>query len=148
MSMSQRPLLIVEDSPEDYETAVRAFRQAGLENPICHCADGEEALDFLYRRGTYSERAFLPQPGLILLDLNLPGTDGRDVLEEIKQDERLKAIPVVVLTTSSDERDIERCYRAGVNSYLRKPVDLPAYMRSIEWLKNYWFHVVMLPQGE
>lgn len=148
MTASQRPLLIVEDSPEDYETALRAFRQVGLTNPICHCADGDEALDFLYRRGNHADRTFSPQPGLVLLDLNLPGTDGRDVLAEIKQDERLKAIPVVVLTTSSDERDIERCYRMGVNSYIRKPVDLPTYLQSIEELKSYWFDVVLLPQGE
>ncbi|MBS1212917.1 MAG: response regulator, partial [Proteobacteria bacterium] len=87
-------------------------------------------------------------PIVILLDLNLPGTDGREVLAEIKQDERLRQIPVVVLTTSSDERDIERCYQMGANSYIKKPVDLEGFMRAIQLLKDYWFEIVILPKQD
>lgn len=138
-------ILLVEDSPEDFEATERAFRRAGLKNPIHRCADGDEALDYLYRRGRYADPAASPTPGIILLDLNLPGTDGREVLETVKGDESLKRIPVIVLTTSSDERDVEACYRSGANSYIQKPVDLDGFMRAIERLKGYWFEVVILP---
>jgi CheY-like chemotaxis protein len=147
--MSQRyasPILLVEDSPEDLETTRRAFRRAGLRNPMLHCATGDDALDFLYRRGRYTE-ATAPRPGIILLDLNLPGTDGRAVLAEIKAEQRLSEIPVVVLTTSADHRDVEACYQAGANSYVQKPVDLEAFMTAIQRLHDYWFDVVILPHG-
>lgn len=142
-----QPILLVEDSPEDYETTERAFRRVGLSNPIVRCADGDEALDFLRRRGRYANPASSPRPGVILLDLNLPGTDGREVLAEIKSDPQLRQIPVVVLTTSSDDRDIEACYRAGANSYIQKPVDIDGFMKAIECLNDYWFEVVILPRG-
>lgn len=143
----QQPILLVEDSPEDYEATTRALRKAGLANPILRCGDGDEALDFLHRRGDYADPARAPRPGVILLDLNLPGTDGREVLAEVKGDDHLKRIPVIVLTTSTDERDIERCYLAGANSYIKKPVDLPGFLRAIQQLKDYWFEVVILPKG-
>jgi CheY-like chemotaxis protein len=141
-----QPILLVEDSPEDYETTERAFRRSGLKNPIFRCADGEEALDFLYRRGKYADPQTSPRPGVVLLDLNLPGTDGREVLNEIKNDPDLKQIPVIVLTTSKDDRDIEVCYRCGANSYVQKPVDLEGFMHAIERLNDYWFEVVILPK--
>lgn len=141
-----QPILLVEDSPEDFETTQRAFRKSGLRNPIFRCSDGEEALDYLFRRGQYAEPGKAPRPGVILLDLNLPGTDGREVLAEIKADPSLKQIPVVVLTTSADERDVEGCYRAGASSYIQKPVDLDGFMRAIERLNDYWFEVVILPK--
>ena len=143
-----QPILLVEDSPEDFETTERAFRRSGLKNPIYRCADGDEALDFLYRRGRYSDPQKAPRPGVILLDLNLPGTDGREVLNEIKTDPNLKQIPVIVLTTSKDDRDIEVCYRCGANSYIQKPVDLDGFMRAIERLNDYWFEVVILPKAQ
>jgi CheY-like chemotaxis protein len=141
-----QPILLVEDSPEDFETTERAFRRSGLKNPIYRCADGDEALDFLHRRGQYSDPDKAPRPGVILLDLNLPGTDGREVLSEIKNDPGLKQIPVIVLTTSKDERDVEVCYRCGANSYIQKPVDLDGFMKAIERLNDYWFEVVILPK--
>jgi len=144
--MLSQPILLVEDSPEDFETTERAFRRSGLKNPIYRCADGDDALDYLHRRGQYSDPAKAPRPGVILLDLNLPGTDGREVLSEIKQDPNLKQIPVIVLTTSKDERDIEVCYRCGANSYIQKPVDLDGFMKAIERLNDYWFEVVILPK--
>jgi len=141
-----QPILLVEDSPEDYEATERAFRRSGLKNPIHRCADGDEALDYLYRRGAYADPARAPRPGIILLDLNLPGTDGREVLETVKGDGVLKQIPVIVLTTSADARDVEACYLAGANSYIQKPVDLPGFMKAIERLHDYWFEVVILPR--
>jgi CheY-like chemotaxis protein len=141
-----QPILLIEDSPEDFETTERAFRRSGLKNPIYRCVDGDEALDFLYRRGRYAGTDEAPRPGVILLDLNLPGTDGREVLSEIKNDPQLKQIPVIVLTTSKDERDIEVCYRCGANSYIQKPVDLDGFMKAIERLNDYWFEVVILPR--
>src|SRR5438105_2527750 len=98
----EHPILLVEDSPEDYQATVRAFQKAGLANPIFRCASGDDALDYLHRRGAYADPGRSPRPGVILLDLNLPGTDGREVLAEVKADARLKAIPVIVLTTSAD----------------------------------------------
>lgn len=143
-----QPILLVEDSPEDYEATLRAFRKSGLRNPIHRCEDGEEALDYLFRRSRYADPESSPCPGVILLDLNLPGTDGRQVLAEIKGDENLKKIPVVVLTTSVDERDINACYSAGANSYIQKPVDIDGFVKAIERLNGYWFEVVILPKGD
>lgn len=139
-------ILLVEDNPDDYEAAVRALRRAGLANPIVRCEDGDDALDYLFHRGAYADPRRWPRPGVVLLDLNLPGTDGRDVLAEIKRDGRLKKIPVIVLTTSSDERDIEACYGAGANSYVQKPVDLGGYLNAIQRLNDFWFEIVVLPK--
>jgi CheY-like chemotaxis protein len=142
-----QPILLVEDSPEDYEATVRAFQRSGLKNPIIRCEDGDSALDYLHRRGPYADPETSPQPGVILLDLNLPGTDGREVLQDVKSHERLRHIPVIVLTTSIDERDVEACYQAGANSYIQKPVDMDGFLRAIERLNGYWFEVVVLPRG-
>lgn len=147
MHAPSQPILLVEDSPEDYEATVRAFKRSGLKNPIYRCEDGENALDFLHRRGPYADPERSPRPGVILLDLNLPGTDGREVLTAIKRDEQLKQIPVIVLTTSNDARDVESCYQAGANSYIQKPVDMEGFVRAIERLNGYWFEVVLLPNG-
>jgi CheY-like chemotaxis protein len=148
MVKSSQPILIVEDSPEDYETTLRAFKKSGLANPVFRCEDGDEALDYLFRRGEYQDMEKSPRPGIILLDLNLPGTDGREVLREIKKDGTLKNIPVIILTTSTNEQDIEGCYDAGASSYLSKPVDLNGFMESIQRLTDYWFEIVILPRGE
>lgn len=144
----QQPVLLVEDSPEDFEATVRALRRAGLVNPILRCEDGDEALDFLHRRGRFAEPGAAPRPGIVLLDLNLPGTDGRDVLAELKATAALRSIPVVVLTTSTDPRDVERCYQAGANSYIEKPVDLERFMQAIQRFTDFWFHIVVTPGAE
>jgi CheY-like chemotaxis protein len=146
LERSSQTILIVEDSPQDYEATVRALRKAGLVNSIMHCVDGDEALDYLYQRGDHADPQKAPRPGIILLDLNMPGTDGREVLADIKQNDDLKVIPVVVLTTSSDERDIEECYRAGANSYVQKPVDLSGFFKAIQRLHDYWLEIVIFPK--
>jgi CheY-like chemotaxis protein len=143
---SHMPLLLVEDSPEDRTATLRAFKKAGMTNPIYSCVNGDDALDFLHRRGQYADPTMAPRPGVILLDLNMPGTDGREVLLEIKQHDSLKTIPVIVLTTSSDARDIDGCYQAGANSYVTKPVDLPGFLVAVQRLKDWWFDAVVLPK--
>jgi len=146
MTTNSQPILLVEDTPEDAEATLRAFKRAGLANPVFHCEDGDSALDFLFRRGSYADAATAPRPGLILLDLNMPGTDGREVLGEIKGDAGLREIPVIVLTTSSDERDIQSCYAAGANSYIQKPVDIKGFHEAIQRLVDYWYQIVLLPR--
>lgn len=144
-SQSQ-PILVVEDSPEDFEAIKRAFTRARINNPIFHVEEGDDALDYLFQRGTYADARDAPRPGLVLLDLNLPGTDGREVLASVKSTPGLRRIPVVVLTTSSDPRDIDACYEAGANSYIQKPVDLSGFMTAMGRLKDYWLELVILPR--
>lgn len=140
-------LLIVEDSDEDFEALNRIMRKTcQFEVPTTRCTDGDDALDFLYREGPYANRSATESPSLILLDLNLPGTDGREVLSQIKQDEQLKTIPVVVMTTSSNPRDIEECYRSGVNSYMLKPTNIEQLKSSIRLFIDYWYKVAVLPE--
>lgn len=142
--MVDSPVLLIEDSPEDYEATLRAFRACGLENPVHRCADAEEAMDYLHRRGAFINLPDNP-PAIILLDLNLPGADGRDILAELKASERFRRIPVIVLTTSSDQRDIDICYQRGANSYIQKPVSFSVFTSLIGQLKSYWFEAVLLP---
>jgi len=138
-------LLVIEDSNEDFEALQRYVGRSPLTIPIYRCVDGDEALAFLYRTGHYADPQNAPRPRLILLDLNLPGTDGREVLRKIKQDETLKLIPVVIFTTSNNPKDIEACYRHGVNSYIIKPMDFNRLKRSIQTLIDYWFDITILP---
>ena len=146
-SNSTQPLLAVEDSDEDFEAFGRMLRKASIPNPIYRCSDGDEALDFLYHTGQYIDSVKAPRPGIILLDLNLPGTDGREVLEQIKQDNALKIIPVVVFTTSSNPKDIEVCYQYGVNGYILKPIDVKKLTRTLQVFIDYWFESVILPDA-
>lgn len=124
----------------------RIIRQASISNPIFRCVDGEDALEFLYQTGPYRP-AVAPRPSIIVLDLNLPGTDGRDVLGQIKQDKELGRIPIVVLTTSSNPKDIEECYRNGANSYILKPIDMGKLVDTIQTFVHYWLDVVSLPDA-
>jgi CheY-like chemotaxis protein len=145
-AIEQPPLLLViEDSNEDFEAFHRYVQQSPLTIPIYRCADGDEALAFLYRTGRYVDPQSAPRPGLILLDLNLPGTDGREVLQQIKQDEILKLIPVVIFTTSNNPKDITTCYQQGVNSYIVKPMNFTRLKQNIKILIDYWFDTNMLP---
>ena len=145
-NMSQT-ILIVEDSDDDYLATVRAFKKANLLNPVQRCTNGDQALDYLLQRGEFSGPDKAPRPNIILLDLNLPGTDGKEVLRTIKTDPNLQKIPVIVLTTSSAEQDIEQCYAAGANSYVQKPVDLVWFIQSVARLTDYWFNVSILPKN-
>jgi CheY-like chemotaxis protein len=129
-------ILLVEDSPEDYEVTVRSLRRAGYTQELHHCQSGDDALARLRSD---------PRPNLVLLDLNLPGLDGREVLAEIKQDARLRSIPVAVLTTSDSPADVEACYQAGANCYLVKPVDLERFERTVRSLREFWLECVVLP---
>ena len=137
-------VLMVEDNERDYKQAVRSFRKTGCINKIFWCEDGDDALDYLYRKGKYSAPIDSPRPGLILMDINMPGTDGLEVLTILKKDEDLKAIPVCMLTTSTDERDIQRCYDSGASSYMSKPIDMNEFMKGIERLSNFWFKICMV----
>lgn len=147
MQKESKPyLLIVEDSDEDFESLRRVLgKSCNLSIPITRCYDGEDALDFLHREGVYADKAKEPLPNLVLLDLNLPGTDGREVLNDIKQDDKLKIIPIVVLTTSSDPKDVETCYRYGANSYLLKQMRIDQLKHSVCLCMDYWMKVAVLP---
>lgn len=143
----QQPLLIVEDSNEDFSTLLRVLRKLSFDRPIQRVESGDEALDFLFRQGEYIDAKKSPQPSLVLLDLNLPGTDGREVLFQIKSDETLRMIPIVVFTTSSNPKDIEVCYRFGVNSYMLKPMDTQALYHTVQAFLVHWYEVVVLPES-
>ncbi|MBR8838951.1 MAG: response regulator [Stigonema ocellatum SAG 48.90 = DSM 106950] len=140
-SLQMPPMLIVEDSNEDFEAIQRFLERSPIKIQIVRCVNGEQALAFLYRTGSYSDRESAPRPRLIVLDLNLPGTDGREVLRRIKQDDNLKTIPVVVFTTSNNPKDIENCYQYGANSYIVKPINFAQLKRDIQTLVDYWFEV-------
>ena len=142
-----QPILMVEDNERDYKNAMRAFTKADL-NDVYWCQDGDDALDFLFNRGDYSDKEKHPRPGVILLDLNLPGTDGKEVLEKLKGDQNLKTIPVIVLTTSTDARDINSCYELGANSYMQKPIDIHELVNGIERLKDFWLEIAILPKAQ
>lgn len=141
-----RNVLVVEDSDEDFATLIRVIdRVSTLEIKIHRCIDGDDALDFLNLEGKYCSIPDRPSPNLIILDLNLPGTDGREVLAIIKRTENLKTIPVVVLSTSSNPKDIAVCYRFGANSYMLKPMKLDHLTDSIRIMLDYWFKATILP---
>lgn len=149
MSMNpSKTILIVEDSDDDFFATERSFKKTGLTNPIQRCTNGDQALDYLYRRGEFADPKSAPRPGIILLDLNLPGTDGREVLRTIKDDKNLHKLPVIVLTTSDAEKDIESCYEAGANSYVKKPVDMEGFVMAIARLHEYWIEVAVLPKDQ
>lgn len=147
--MKQQPslptILLVEDSTDDYDAAMRSFKAAHLDNPVHWCKSGKEALDYLKHEGTYAQAPAGAKPALVLLDLNMPGIDGRKVLAIAKQDPALKKIPIVVLTTSSDERDVTQCYELGASTYIQKPVDFDGLIGAVNRIKDYWFGIALLP---
>ena len=141
-------ILLADDDPDDRKLTQDAFAENRLAN-VLHCVeDGEELMDYLHRRGKFSNLRGEPLPGLILLDLNMPRKDGREALKEIKADPELRRIPIVVLTTSKAEEDIVRTYDLGVNSYVTKPVTFKSLVELIKVLGRYWFEVVELPPEE
>ncbi len=136
-------ILLVEDNPGDARLAVEALKESKVRNELYHVSDGVEAMDFLHRCKEY---VGAPLPDLILLDLNLPRKDGREVLEEIKDDPDLRLVPVVVLTTSAAERDLVKTYDLHANAYVIKPIGLDQFIEVVHAIENFWFMVVKLPQ--
>ncbi len=130
-------ILLVEDNPDDVELALHALKKNNIVNHVEVVRDGQEALDYLFCKGKYSNSTH-PPPGLILLDLKLPKVDGIEILKNIKADRKLKLIPVVVLTSSKEERDIIESYNLGVNSYIRKPVNFDQFVETVKHIGFYW----------
>ena len=135
-------ILLVEDSPSDANLTIRNFEQFKIANRLSWVETGEAAIDYLYRQGKNCDQ---PRPDLILLDLNLPGMDGREVLEIVKSDPSLKTIPIVVLTTSDDEQDMLRSYRLNANCYITKPVAIQQFLQVIQLVGEFWLAAVRLP---
>ncbi|MDQ2770386.1 MAG: response regulator [Bacteroidota bacterium] len=144
MNATLKPILVVEDSAEDFTALGRAFRKHALQNPVLRCENGDQALEYLQG---YGQLAQWPGtlPAIVLLDLNMPGTDGREVLETVKDDPRLHNIPVIIFTTSSNTKDIEECYRLGANSYLTKPVSYSGLEEKVRLIIQYWLESSELP---
>lgn len=137
-------ILLVEDSPGDIRLTKEALRDAKVQNNLHVATDGEEAIAFLRHTGNHTKA---PRPDLILLDLNLPKKDGREILEDIKTDESLKTIPVVVLTTSESEADILRSYELHANCYISKPVDLDGFIKVVGSIEGFWLSIVKFPHA-
>jgi two-component system, response regulator len=142
--MELKSILLVEDNLSDVDLAIRAFEKTGLLNPVFVVEDGKEALDYLFCTGQYFKRDQLDMPGLILLDLKLPFVDGLSVLKQIRLNRIAKNVPVVILSSSIEEKDIMAAYECNVNSYLRKPVDFTAFTNTIQQLANYWLKLNIL----
>jgi two-component system, response regulator len=142
------PILMAEDDRDDQLITKKALQENRVANPLIVVEDGEQLLDYLYRRGKFKEQIPSPAPCFILLDLNMPRMDGREALKILKGDESLKKIPVVILTTSKAEEDILRSYNTGANSYITKPVTFEGLVNVIRSLKSYWLEIVDLPDGE
>lgn len=145
MTVRDVDILLVEDNPSDIELTVHALRKNKVVAGIEIVRDGEEALDFLFRRGAFSDRSYDPLPKLILLDLKLPKINGTEVLRQVKGDERTETIPVVILTGSKEERDLLACYQLGVNSYIQKPVNFDEFKETARQLGVYWLLVNQPP---
>jgi CheY-like chemotaxis protein len=135
-------ILLVEDSPDDADLTIEALRDGRVRNRITHVEDGLDAMAFLRREGRHADA---PRPDLILLDLNLPRKSGREVLAEVKQDPDLRRIPVVIMTSSDDEKDILAAYNLYVNCYVTKPVDLDQFITVVKSIEHFWFSIVKLP---
>lgn len=138
-------ILMADDDEDDYMLAREALAESRLANELRVVRNGEELMDYLYQRGEYAEPKSAPRPGLILLDLNMPKKDGREALQEIKADLRLRHIPIVVLTTSKAEEDIYRSYDLGANSFITKPVTFASLVEVMRIIGKYWFEIVELP---
>lgn len=136
-------ILLIEDSPSDASLTIKKLKTAKVVNNLHWIEDGETAMEFLRQEGEF---ASAPRPDLILLDLNLPAMDGREVLSEVKSDPNLKLIPVVILTTSAEEEDVLRAYNLNANCYLTKPVDINQFMNVVGLIEDFWLSVVKLPQ--
>ena len=144
MNSGELDILLVEDNQDDMDLALHALRREKLANEIFVVRDGEEALDFLFCRGEFAHRSMDRPPKLVLLDLKLPKVDGLEVLKQVKSDPRTKTIPVVIMTSSKEERDMVASYHLGVNSYIQKPVDFDQFRETVRTIGLYWL-VINLP---
>jgi CheY-like chemotaxis protein len=140
-------ILMADDDEDDRLLAKKAWSQSKLKNELHFVEDGVELLDYLHQRGAYAKPGSAPAPGLILLDLNMPRMDGREALQEIRKDARLRHIPVVVLTTSKAEEDVVRMYDLGVNSFITKPVTFDGLVNVVRTLGEYWIQIVRVPRA-
>ena len=143
---SQMPLLVVEDNDEDFTVFMDFLHEMEVQQSVYRCVDGDDALDFLWGDGSYQDQNPKINPSVVLLDLNLPGTDGREVLEHIKQNDQFKQIPVVIFTTSQNPQDIDFCYQHGANGYLVKPMDFSQMRVRIQAFVDFWLNANTLPQ--
>ncbi len=144
--MSERVILLVEDNPDDEALTLRALNKNNIANQVVVARDGAEALDYLFGTGTHAGRNVAHQPQLILLDLKLPKIDGLEVLKRLRADKRTRHVPVVVLTSSMEQRDIVACYDDGANSYIRKPVDFEEFLKAVNQLGMYWLLMNVVPE--
>jgi two-component system response regulator len=138
-------ILMAEDDPDDRYLAREALAESRIANELYFVEDGVELLDYLNRKGKFSDPLTSPKPGIILLDLNMPKKDGREALKEIKENPDLKRIPIIILTTSNAEEDVLKTYNLGANSFITKPVTFNGLVNVIKVLENYWFEIVRLP---
>lgn len=145
MEGNEVEILLVEDNPNDAELTLRALKKNKLANNVFHAKDGESALHYIFAEGAHSGRIVENTPKVILLDLKLPKVNGIEVLERIKADERTKNIPVVVLTSSREDSDLNRCYELGVNSYIVKPVEFESFIKAVSDLGFYWLLLNQTP---
>jgi two-component system response regulator len=144
--MGEKVILLVEDNPDDDALTLRALNKNNIANEVIVARDGAEALDYLFGTGNYAGRDVAHQPQLILLDLKLPKIDGLEVLKRLRADHRTKHVPVVVLTSSMEQRDIAACYDDGANSYIRKPVDFEEFLKAVNQLGMYWLLMNVVPE--
>jgi len=145
-NMADSEILLVEDNPTDAELTIRALKKQNLANKLVWVKDGKQALDFVFGTGAFAERDVMLPPRIILLDLRLPKVDGLEVLQKIKADERTRLIPVVVLSSSTQDKDIVESYRLGVNSYVSKPVQFEEFIKTVSELGLYWL-LINKPPG-
>jgi two-component system, response regulator len=148
MNAGELDILLVEDNQDDRDLALHALQRAKVANRIFVVSDGEEALDFLFCRGAYAERSFDHPPKLVLLDLKLPKVDGMEVLKQVKSDPRTRTIPIVIMTSSKEERDLASGYNLGANSYIQKPVDFDQFRETVKSVGLYWLVINQPPVGE
>lgn len=146
MTFCPIPILIVEDNQDHAELTIQALKRANLANQIFHVKDGEEALQFLFRQGSYANQDKVPRPGLILLDLRMPKVDGLGVLRRVKEDRELRSIPTVMLTTIEEQEEMKEAYRLGANSYVTKPVQFTEFVEKVKAVGLYWLLTNALPK--
>jgi two-component system response regulator len=145
--MMEKTILLVEDNANDEELTLRALRKSNIANEVFVARDGQEAVDFLFGTGQHAGREPLKMPAVVLLDLKLPKLNGIDVLQRIRADPRTRLIPVVVLTSSSEDEDMLRSYQSGANSYVRKPIEFSAFAHAVTQLGMYWMLINQAPPG-